>query len=32
VLLDEANLYEDADCLRVRSLHELVAAVEKGQF
>jgi HAD superfamily hydrolase (TIGR01509 family) len=32
VLLDQADLYEDADCPRVRSLAELVAAVDNGEF
>jgi putative hydrolase of the HAD superfamily len=32
VLLDEAGLYDDADCPRIRSLSELVGAVENGQF
>jgi HAD superfamily hydrolase (TIGR01509 family) len=32
VLLDQAGLYEAADCPRVRSLGELVGAVEKGVF
>ena len=32
VLLDETDLHRDADCLRVRSLAELVALVEGGNF
>ena len=32
VLLDEADLRPDADCPRVRSLAELVAAIERGDF
>jgi putative hydrolase of the HAD superfamily len=32
VLLDEAGLYEDADCPRVRSLTELLSAIENGDF
>jgi len=32
VLLDQAGLYEDADCPRVRSLGELVGEIEKGVF
>ena len=32
VLLDEAGLYEDADCPRVRSLAALVAAIAAGEF
>ena len=32
VLLDEADLRPDADCPRVRSLDELVAAISAGQF
>ena len=32
VLLDEANLYQDADCPRVRSLAELVEAIAGGEF
>lgn len=32
VLLDEAGLYADADCPRVRSLPELVERVEAGEF
>jgi HAD superfamily hydrolase (TIGR01509 family) len=32
VLLDEAGLYEGADCAKVRSLEELVARIEGGEF
>lgn len=32
VLLDEAGLYEDLDCPRVRSLEELVARIQRGEF
>jgi HAD superfamily hydrolase (TIGR01509 family) len=32
VLLDEAGLYEDVECDRVRSLADLVAAVANGDF
>jgi putative hydrolase of the HAD superfamily len=32
VLLDEAGLYADADCPRVRSLSELVAQISSGAF
>jgi HAD superfamily hydrolase (TIGR01509 family) len=32
VLLDEAGLYEDADCTRIRSLGELVGLVDRGEF
>ena len=32
VLLDEADLYRDVDCPRVRSLPDLVGAVERGEF
>jgi putative hydrolase of the HAD superfamily len=32
VLLDEAGLYDDVDCRRVRSLAELVAAIRGGEF
>lgn len=32
VLLDEADLRPDADCPRVRSLAELVAAIRRGDF
>jgi putative hydrolase of the HAD superfamily len=32
VLLDEAGLYPDVDCLRVRSLPELVDLISKGAF
>jgi putative hydrolase of the HAD superfamily len=32
VLLDEAGLYEGADCRRVRSLAELVTAIGRGEF
>jgi HAD superfamily hydrolase (TIGR01509 family) len=32
VLLDEANLRPDADCPRVRSLDDLVARIEGGEF
>jgi putative hydrolase of the HAD superfamily len=32
VLMDEADLRPDADCLRVRSLDELVARIEAGEF
>ena len=32
VLIDQAGLYEDADCPRVRSLGELVSAIEAGGF
>jgi putative hydrolase of the HAD superfamily len=32
VLLDEAGLYSDADCPRVRSLAELVAQISSGAF
>ena len=32
VLLDERGLYEDADCPRVRSLHELVQQISDGAF
>jgi HAD superfamily hydrolase (TIGR01509 family) len=32
VLLDEAGLYEGVDCPRVRSLAELVARIEAGEF
>jgi HAD superfamily hydrolase (TIGR01549 family) len=32
VLLDEAGLYPDADCPRVRSLTELVHRIEQGEF
>jgi HAD superfamily hydrolase (TIGR01509 family) len=32
VLLDEANLYPDADCPRVKSLAELVALLESGRL
>jgi HAD superfamily hydrolase (TIGR01509 family) len=32
VLLDEADLYDGVDCPRVRSLAELVARIEGGQF
>ena len=32
VLLDEHNLYEGADCPRVRSLGELVTRIEDGEF
>ena len=32
VLLDEAGLYTDADCPRVRSLPELVTRIEAGDF
>jgi putative hydrolase of the HAD superfamily len=32
VLLDEAGLYEDADCPRVRSLGELANRIEQGDF
>jgi putative hydrolase of the HAD superfamily len=32
VLLDTANLYPDADCPRIRSLDELVAEIDAGQF
>jgi putative hydrolase of the HAD superfamily len=32
VLLDEQGLYEDADCPRVRSLHELQQQIADGAF
>jgi len=32
VLLDEAGLYPDVDCPRVRSLQELVTKVARGEF
>jgi HAD superfamily hydrolase (TIGR01509 family) len=32
VLLDKADLYVDADCQRLRSLSELVEAIETGAF
>jgi putative hydrolase of the HAD superfamily len=32
VLLDERGLYEDADCPRVRSLHELLQQINHGAF
>jgi putative hydrolase of the HAD superfamily len=32
VLLDEAGLYDDADCPRVRSLADLVDAIANGEF
>jgi HAD superfamily hydrolase (TIGR01509 family) len=32
VLLDEGGLYDGADCPRVRSLAELVADIERGEF
>ncbi len=32
VLLDEAGLYPDVDCPRVRSLGELVNLIERGVF
>ena len=32
VLLDEAGLYTDADCRRLRSLGELVEAIANGEF
>jgi HAD superfamily hydrolase (TIGR01549 family) len=32
VLLDEAGLYPDVDCPRVRSLTELVERIERGEF
>ena len=32
VLLDERGLYEDADCPRVRSLHELLPMIRNGAF
>ena len=32
VLLDEAGLYTDADCRRLRSLRELVEAITNGEF
>ena len=32
VLLDEAGLYDGVDCPRVRSLAELVARIEQGEF
>ena len=32
VLLDEANLRPDADCPRVRTLHELVTTIAAGRF
>jgi len=32
VLLDEAGLYADADCRRLRSLGELVDAIRNGEF
>ena len=32
VLLDEAGLYPDVDCRRVRSLRELVDLISKGAF
>ena len=32
VLLDQAGLYADADCPRVRSLGELVGEIESGAF
>ena len=32
VLLDEANLRPDADCPRVRTLHELVTKIASGDF
>jgi HAD superfamily hydrolase (TIGR01509 family) len=32
VLLDEANLRPDADCPRVRTLHELVIKIASGDF
>jgi putative hydrolase of the HAD superfamily len=32
VLLDQAGLYPDADCPRVRSLGELVAQIERGEI
>jgi len=32
VLLDQAGLYGDADCLRVRSLGELVGEINRGVF
>ena len=32
VLLDEAGLYVDADCPRIRALTELTAALDAGQF
>ena len=32
VLLDEAGLYADADCLRVGSLTELVERITSGAF
>jgi putative hydrolase of the HAD superfamily len=32
VLLDEADLYADVDCPRVRSLDELVARIDAGEF
>jgi putative hydrolase of the HAD superfamily len=32
VLLDERGLYEDADCMRVRSLHELLQHIRSGVF
>jgi HAD superfamily hydrolase (TIGR01549 family) len=32
VLLDERGLYEDADCMRVRSLHELMQQIRDRVF
>jgi hypothetical protein len=32
VLLDETGLHDDVDCMRVRSLAELVELVEGGWF
>jgi len=32
VLLDEAGLYPDVDCPRVRSLEELVEQISRGTF
>jgi putative hydrolase of the HAD superfamily len=32
VLLDAAGLYDDVDCPRVRSLAQLVSAIERGAF
>lgn len=32
VLLDEAGLYQDADCPRVQSLGELADRIERGEF
>ena len=32
VLLDERGLYEDADCPRVRSLHDLLQQINEGAF